>query len=505
MRIKTYSGGSSALHNQWKNCHKATTGSRAFHELKSATVDATMCAHADNSELQSAPLSTRMRQDTASAAYMRTENIMETACCRWNGQHHLPSLSLTQPLPHGRPTVNPYLRSPPNGDRSLLSRRRGHVLYALTAASVVRTARCLGGVLERRVGVEVADADPTLYRSFSQAAYKLECQKFTALAILILFGAGDFAAAHTGPISSVLPVSHSASNDGGAKPQRLVEPAPIILDYHNGPLLTQRGSIPVYILWYGSFSRAQRAILTDFFASFGSPLPKPSVSSWWKITSGYTASGAPVAPSVKVVKQLSDSKYSMGKALTNADLETLAVKSLAVFPPNPNAIIFIFTAADVDVESFCMNSCASHFATDASTATGNKQLPYVWVGNPGAKCPGLCAWPYAKPTYGPQVPPLVAPNGDVGVEGMVINTATMLAGTATNPFDTGYFQGDAGYPYEAATACQGAYGPNAYPGYPGDLLVDSATGASYNAVGVNKRKFLLPALWDPKTTKCASP
>ncbi|KAL2612756.1 hypothetical protein R1flu_024448 [Riccia fluitans] len=315
----------------------------------------------------------------------------------------------------------------------------------------------------------------------------------------------EFFAANVGPISSVLPFSHHASTDGGAKPQRLVEPAPIILDYHNGPLLTQKGSIPVYILWYGRFSTTQKKILTDFFASFGTAQPKPSVSSWWKITSGYTASGAPVAPSLKVVKQLADTKYSKGKALKLTDLEALAVASLGVFPANPNGIIFIFTASDVDVESFCMNSCASHFATEATAATGNKNLPYVWVGNPGVKCPGLCAWPYAKPTYGPQVPPLVPPNGDVGLDGMVINTASMVAGTATNPFDTGYYQGDAGYPYEAATACQGTYGANAYPGYPGDLLVDSATGASYNAVGAGQRKFLLPALWDPKTLKCTPP
>ncbi|KAJ6730337.1 PHOSPHATE-RESPONSIVE 1 FAMILY PROTEIN [Salix viminalis] len=50
----------------------------------------------------------------------------------------------------------------------------------------------------------------------------------------------------------------------------------------------------------------------------------------------------------------------------------------------------------------------------------------------------------------------------------------------------------------------GVYGKGSYPGYAGDVLVDSATGASYNAHGVNSRKYLLPALFDPSTATCAT-
>jgi len=39
-------------------------------------------------------------------------------------------------------------------------------------------------------------------------------------------------------------------------------------------------------------------------------------------------------------------------------------------------------------------------------------------------------------------------------------------------------------------------------GFPGELLVDKMTGASYNAHGVNGREFLLPAMWDPATKSC---
>ncbi|KAI4342066.1 hypothetical protein MLD38_026726 [Melastoma candidum] len=85
---------------------------------------------------------------------------------------------------------------------------------------------------------------------------------------------------------------------------------------------------------------------------------------------------------------------------------------------------------------------------------------------------------------------------------MIINIATLLAGTATNPFGNGYFQGSAEAPLEAVTACAGEFGSGSYPGYPGKVLVDTTTGGSYNANGVNGRKFLLPAMWDPQFSVC---
>ncbi|KAJ6307147.1 hypothetical protein OIU78_022265 [Salix suchowensis] len=116
----------------------------------------------------------------------------------------------------------------------------------------------------------------------------------------------------------------------------------------------------------------------------------------------------------------------------------------------------------------------------------------------------MCVAIPPDPIYGPRDAPLVAPNNDVGLDGMVINLASLLAGTATNPFENGYFQGPKEAPLEAASACPGVYAKGAYPGLCfGDLLVDSTTGASYNAHGVHGRKYVLPALFDPSTSTCS--
>lgn len=188
-----------------------------------------------------------------------------------------------------------------------------------------------------------------------------------------------------------------------------------------------------------------------------------------------------------------DEKCSLGKSLKDSLLIHLASKNKGF-----NQISLVLTSADVKVSGFCMNRCGTHGSTRVNKG---HNFAYAWVGNSITQCPDQCAWPFVLPTFGPKMPPLLAPN-DIGIDGMVINIATVLAGTVTNPFDGGYFQGPVTAPLEAVTACTGIFGSGAFPGYPGSVLVDKKTKVSYNAVGVKGRKYLLPAMWDPKTSTC---
>ncbi|KAK3128749.1 hypothetical protein QOZ80_6BG0465860 [Eleusine coracana subsp. coracana] len=291
----------------------------------------------------------------------------------------------------------------------------------------------------------------------------------------------------------------------------LVQPQPNLLTYHNGAVLG--GDIPVSVLWYGRFTPAQKAIVTDFLLSLSAAPresgPAPSVSQWWgRINHLYLAKAAALSKNgqgaaphknarVLLAGQVSDEGCSLGKHLKLSQLLTLAARARQP-AKSPGGVALVLTADDVAVEGFCMTRCGLH-ASDPRT-----RAAYAWVGNPARQCPGKCAWPFHQPPYGPQTPPLVAPNGDVGMDGVVINVATVLAGAVTNPFGDGFYQGDRAAPLEAASACPGVYGKGAYPGYAGELLVDKATGASYNAHGAHGRKYLLPALFDPDTSTCST-
>ncbi|XP_065847596.1 protein PHOSPHATE-INDUCED 1-like [Euphorbia lathyris] len=284
---------------------------------------------------------------------------------------------------------------------------------------------------------------------------------------------------------------------------QLVQDQSQLLSYHNGPLLS--GKISVNLIWYGKFNPSQKAIISDFITSLSSPSKntQPSVSSWWKTTEKYYhLTSKKTSLSLNLGKQITVETYPLGKSLTNTQIIQLASKG-----DQMNAINIVLTSSDVSVDGFCMNRCGTHGSHSASKLgkiNKNYKFAYIWVGNSETQCPGYCAWPFHQPIYGPQSAPLVAPNNDVGLDGMVINLASLIAGTATNPFGNGYFQGPKEAPLEASSACSGVYGKGAYPGYAGDLLVDSSSGASFNAYGENGRKYLLPALYDPSTSSCST-
>ncbi|KAK9275866.1 hypothetical protein L1049_023139 [Liquidambar formosana] len=217
-----------------------------------------------------------------------------------------------------------------------------------------------------------------------------------------------------------------------------------VLTYHNGPLLS--GNLSLSITWYGKFSPAQRSILMDFLHSLNptNPNPKahpnPSVSSWWKTLESYNTF-IPKKPQkisrnpnnaigLEVQKQTLDQSYALGRFLTRTQISSLAEKG-----SRGGDVGLVFTADDVAVEGFCMSSCAHHGSVPKT------RWVYMWVGNSASQCPGQCAWPFHQPIYGPQSQPLVAPNGDVGVDGMVIGLASTLAAAITNPFGNGLLPG----------------------------------------------------------------
>lgn len=288
----------------------------------------------------------------------------------------------------------------------------------------------------------------------------------------------------------------------------LVQDPTIDLKYHNGPLLT--GTIKVHVIFYGAWTGTQKSIITDLIKSFSAPKAStnfPTVAGWWAITKNFKDSKkTPVAQNVVLGTIVEDTKYSMKKNLKESDIELLVTKNLKTIDSkfvDPTAVYMVLTSADVAVQGFCSSQCGTH-SYIRSPATQHKALPFVWVGNPAKTCPGYCAWPFAKaPTgAGPNTPPLKAPNGDVGVDGMCITIASMISGAATNTLGNGYYQGSAYDGYEAVAVCGGIYGAGAYPGYAGNLLKNKA-GASYNVNGASGRNYLIPFIFNPATKKCA--
>ncbi|KAL2893749.1 Protein EXORDIUM [Bienertia sinuspersici] len=196
--------------------------------------------------------------------------------------------------------------------------------------------------------------------------------------------------------------------------------------YHKGPLLN--GNITVNLIWYGNFKPTQRAIISDFITSFHPPpnmKPNHQLSHGGILLASITNSPIPRNPppptttstsstlSLSLAKQVFHETYPLGKSLTNKTFCNLASKG-------GKQVNIVLTASDVTVDGFCRSRCGTHGSSYISKTTPQK-FTYIWVGNSETQCPGQCAWPFEQPIYGPQSPPLIAPNNDVGLDGMIIN------------------------------------------------------------------------------------
>ncbi|KMZ67697.1 Phi-1-like phosphate-induced protein [Zostera marina] len=296
------------------------------------------------------------------------------------------------------------------------------------------------------------------------------------------------------------------------------------LRYHSGEMLD--GDIPISILWYGGFTSLQKSIIHDFILSIvpNKTLPTPSVSQWWQTVDGFLLKAGKSRAHLRLAKETTDVACSIGRTLGNNDIRMLARRTGA----RKGGIGVVLTAVDVIVDGFCMRNCGFHrgqkdttspcYAVDCTSdvvslgiasrcceSDATTSYAYIWVGNSEAQCPGKCAWPFHQPEYmGPRydTPPVGAPNGDVGMDGMVINLGKLLAGAVTNPFGNGLFQGEKMAPVEVGDVCPGVFGKDAYPGYAGDLLLDGRTGGCYNAHGVDGRKYLVPVMFDHHSGSC---
>ncbi|CAJ1972984.1 unnamed protein product [Sphenostylis stenocarpa] len=263
--------------------------------------------------------------------------------------------------------------------------------------------------------------------------------------------------------------------------------------HHGGRILT--GYVNIGILWYGPIPRVQRKAILSFFRSLSTATPTadnlPQVASWWNMVESYQAytdppaSGAPKI-TVKVVNQASDPNYSYGKVLIRDFIKPLLPTATG---GNPNTVALIIASKGVTVQDMCAGSCAQHGLLDDQV--------YVAVGDPEEECPE-CAWPFVA-SNGKVGAVMKPPNGDIGADVMVKLLAGGLAGVVTNPYGDGFYASARGDNIlEATSRCPDIFASKQIP-------VDSETGGAYNTVGDKGTKFLLPAIWNPKTSSCWTP
>ncbi|KAL6606579.1 hypothetical protein ACP70R_042232 [Stipagrostis hirtigluma subsp. patula] len=287
------------------------------------------------------------------------------------------------------------------------------------------------------------------------------------------------------------------------------------LQYHMGPVLA--AAITVHPIWYGPWPVAHKRTIRAFLRSLSPPpssegkasIPPPSVAAWWRTVRLYTdQTSANVSAVVALGREKSDARMSRGARLSRMDIQSVVRDAVTArtrpLPVDSSGVYLVLTSPEVAVENFCGQVCGFHYFTFPSVV--GYTLPYAWIGNSARRCPEVCAYPFAIPSYVPGRKPESPPNGDVGVDGMVSVIAHELAELASNPLANAWYAGeDPSFPTEIADLCEGIYGTGGGGAYTGQLLTDGRSGAAYNVNGAGGRKFLVQWVWNPVLSYCSGP
>ena len=161
--------------------------------------------------------------------------------------------------------------------------------------------------------------------------------------------------------------------------------------YGGGPVMS--GSTNVYVVYYGNWPTASRKIINSYLQHLGG-------SHYFKVNTTYNdTTGANVQNVVNYPKISTNSyndNYSLGKSLTDAQIQTIVSNAIAAgHLPNDqaNGVYFVLTAADVTESAsfgtFCGTFCGYHSPSNSIVA--GETIKYSFVGNPTA-CPSGCGW-----------------------------------------------------------------------------------------------------------------
>ncbi|HEY6763372.1 MAG TPA: hypothetical protein VI386_01260 [Candidatus Sulfotelmatobacter sp.] len=241
-----------------------------------------------------------------------------------------------------------------------------------------------------------------------------------------------------------------------------------VMVYHGGPILP--GPTNLYVVYYGSFSAAQRSILDTFLQNVGG-------SEAFNVTTEYyDAQGQHILNELNydpAVDSFADA-YSMGRTLTGNYFETAILHNAVAqghVPSDPNGIYILTISPDVSLPD---NVWCAYHAYSPLIIPGN-EVTYAIAADPPtgivAQCSGNLAIYHDK----------LSPNFDMGMDSVADSLIHELAETVTDPLINAWFTftGE-----EMADVCNFNYGPTFV----------TAEGAHANQKFGN-RDYLVQQLW----------
>ena len=240
--------------------------------------------------------------------------------------------------------------------------------------------------------------------------------------------------------------------------------------YHGGPILL--GSVPIYIVYYGSFQSSTVQIVNDFFSNLGGSPPFAVNTTYYDAQGNFISGALSFSPASSVYFD----SYSQGKIVTSGTvLKILAGALNGHLPIDTTAEYFLITSPDVKVIGFCRSFCAYH--NNSGSIVAGKDIKYALVPDPDSACYGCDG---NVSIYNQNV----TPNGDIGADEMTDSIMHELSETVTDPDINAWYTrlGE-----EVADLCNFKYG----------TTYTAPNGAIANA-HLGNRDYLIQTIWENK-------
>lgn len=289
-----------------------------------------------------------------------------------------------------------------------------------------------------------------------------------SLCLLLTLGCFAFLGA------SNAPDHHRQTFEKEKKTRAAATKTPVIL-YHGGPVLTNPKDL--YVVYYGSFTTTQHAILDNFLQNLGG-------SGAFNVNSEYTdGSGNAVANILNyspTTNSFNDS-YSLGKSLSGAFDTTIIHNAIANghLPTDVNGIYILTVSPDVSLPRSVW--CAYH--THSTSIVTGEDIKYAVAPDPPQSLLASCSGNVAN--FGDAT----SPNGDIGMDAVADDLIHELSETSSDPDLNAWFTKSGA---ENGDLCNFVYGTT--------FLAPNGSHANHV---FGTRNYLVQTIWDRAGSFCA--
>ena len=177
-------------------------------------------------------------------------------------------------------------------------------------------------------------------------------------------------------------------------------PTTLRLVYRNNPIML--GTIPIYIIWYGTWTSSKQTIVRDFLNSLSNSNWLNIQTTYYQLSSLSSGDKQYASSSIYIAKEVVDN-YSQGNYINSIYYNYTQYYDVqfdtGAFPQDSNAIYALFTSSDVYVDGFGFTLCGEH-QSYIRPDTGNT-IATMWVGDPSNFLHSCAAQ-------------IIGPNGDAG-------------------------------------------------------------------------------------------